>query len=70
MSLVKLLDDSNAMLLVSILLGLGLAALFQKKCNSDKCAIINIDPKFDINQIERRIENNGTKCYKYNKIIH
>ena len=51
--------------LISILLGIGLAALLQKKCNSSNCIIINTPPEFNPNNKERI----NDKCYNFEKVI-
>lgn len=49
-------------MLISIILGLGLSALFRKVCNDRDCIVIK-GPKID--DVESNIYNFDGKCYKY-----
>ena len=49
-------------LIISIILGLGLSALFRKVCNDRDCIVIK-GP--DIKEVEKNIYNFDGKCYKY-----
>ena len=48
--------------LISVILGLGLSALFRKVCNERDCLVIKGPP---IKDIENNIFNFDGKCYKY-----
>jgi|UniRef100_A0A6C0J8P5 hypothetical protein len=48
--------------IISIILGLGISALFRKVCNDRDCLIINGPPS---NEIEGNIYDFDSKCYKY-----
>ena len=54
-------SDTGAVL-VSIILGLGLAALFRKSCNDNNCVIIEGPPA---NEIDNKIFRFDGKCYNY-----
>lgn len=49
-------------MIISIILGLGLSALFRKVCNERECLVIK-GPK--IEEVENNIYNFDGKCYKY-----
>ena len=58
----KVLDNNAGQIMISVLLGLGLAALFRKVCDNDNCIIINSPPK---EEIENKIFTMNNKCYRY-----
>ena len=62
MSVKDLLQDKRGMAIVSFILGLGLAALFQKACENDTCMIIKGPP---VKEIENKIFKQDQKCYRY-----
>lgn len=49
-------------MIISIILGLGLSALFRKVCNERECLVIK-GPNID--EVESNIYNFDGKCYKY-----
>jgi len=62
MNVKRMLDTPLGQFFISILLGLGLAALFQKVCTDKNCL------RFKgpiISDIEGKIYKHGEKCYKY-----
>lgn len=63
MNFKRLLNTELGRIFISILLGLGLAALFRKVCNDKNCIVFN-GPI--ISQFENKIYKYGSKCYKYN----
>lgn len=62
MNFKRLLNTPTGQILISILLGLGLATLFQKTCTDDKCIVFN-GPV--IEDIEDKTFKHNDKCYKY-----
>lgn len=58
----KLLHSEVGKIMVSIILGLGLATLFRKACNGHKCYNF-IGPEFDTIKNKQFKFNN--KCYSY-----
>lgn len=62
MNFKRLLTTPFGQILISILLGLGLATLFRKACDDKNCIIFN-GPI--IGDIEGKIYKHGEKCYKY-----
>lgn len=48
--------------IISIILGLGLAALFRKSCNDNNCIIIKGPPQAEI---EGKVFAFDDKCYTY-----
>ena len=58
----KVLDNRAGQIIVSVLLGLGLAALFRKVCDNDNCVIINSPPN---QEIENKVFTMNDKCYRY-----
>ena len=56
-------DDKMNVYIVSIIWGLGLATLFRKVCNKNKCIVIKA-PK-NINNYQQNIDNS---CYNFEKV--
>ena len=48
--------------IISIILGLGIAALFRKVCNDRDCLVIQGPP---IEDVESQIHSFDGRCYKY-----
>jgi hypothetical protein len=62
----RLLESSLGRIIISILLGLGLASLFRQVCNSKNCI------KFDgpvLSEIDGKVMRFGESCYKYD-LVH
>jgi hypothetical protein len=62
MLLKEFLDNGVGSAIISIILGLGLAALFQKACNDNNCVIIK-GPSYK--DIKDKIYIHDSKCYTY-----
>ena len=62
MQLNKLLEKDSGKIIVSCILGLGLASLFKKVCIDDSCLIIKSPPK---EEIEGSVFKHANKCYSY-----
>jgi hypothetical protein len=58
----KLLNSETGKIVISALLGLGLATLFNKVCKDKNCIIFN-GPV--LSEIDDKIYKYGDKCYKY-----
>ena len=58
----KLLNSETGKIVISALLGLGLATLFNKVCKDKNCIIFN-GPV--LSEIDGKIYKYGDKCYKY-----
>jgi hypothetical protein len=56
-------SSKTGCILVSILLGLGLASIFREVCVGDNCVVITRSPP--INEIEDRTFSQNGKCYQY-----
>jgi len=62
MNLIKLVESKLGRLLVSVILGLGLATLFRKSCKTKECTIF-LAP--DISSLKDDIYRYDNKCVKY-----
>lgn len=62
MNLMKLVQSKLGRILISIILGLGLATLFRKSCKSKECTVF-LAP--DIGSIKDDIYQYDNKCIKY-----
>ena len=58
----KLFKTNSGKIIVSILLGLGLSALFQQACANRDCIIIRAP---DLNTVVSNIFKYDNKCYKF-----
>lgn len=65
MNFKRLLTTPLGQIMISIILGLGLATLFRKACNDKNCIVFN-GPV--IKDIEGKIYKHGEKCYKYSSV--
>jgi|TARA_B100000900_G_C20402757_1_gene643435 hypothetical protein len=65
MNLRRLLDSSLGKIIISILLGLGLASLFYNVCNSKNCIVFK-GPI--LSEIDGKIIRYGDSCYKYDLV--
>jgi hypothetical protein len=64
----KLLTDPFGATLVSVILGLGLAALFRKVCKGDNCVVVQAPSAKDLEKYVYQID---TSCYKYTpNVVH
>lgn len=58
----KILNDDLGAILISVILGLGLAAMLRASCHGDSCIIIKSPPQ---DQIEKYVYRIDSQCYKY-----
>lgn len=57
-----LMENPTGQMLVSILLGFGLATLFRKVCTGKNCVVVEGPALSDINKYYYKIDES---CYKY-----
>jgi hypothetical protein len=62
----KLINTRLGSIIFSVILGLGLAALFRQVCNGQDCLIIN-GPKFD--DIKKYFYKIDDDCFKYTPYV-
>jgi hypothetical protein len=62
MSLKTVLSSDVGGIIISIVLGLGLAALFRKACDDNKCILIK-GP--DMEEVKRNVYKINNDCFKY-----
>lgn len=65
MNFKRLLNTPFGRILISIILGIGLATLFRKVCKDKNCIIFN-GPV--ISEFDDKIYKHGEKCYKYTTV--
>ena len=58
----ELLHSKAGKYMFSIILGIGLATLFRKACNSRNCLIFKAPP---VSKIANNIYSYGNKCFKF-----
>ncbi len=62
----KILKQERNVIIISIVLGLGLAALFRRACTDKKCIVIEGPPLEDTSRYYYKINND---CYKYETVV-
>lgn len=60
--LAKIMDDPIGRIVISILLGFGLATLFRKVCSGQSCVIVKGPSPAEISKYYYKIDQD---CYKY-----
>ena len=61
-NLTKIIHTKYGKLIISIILGLGLASLFRKSCQKRSCMLFKAPP-FD--EVSKETYKHGDKCYKF-----
>jgi hypothetical protein len=61
----KVLDTRTGQIIISIILGLGLAMMFNKSCSGKNCYIVRSPNPKEIEQNVYQFEND---CYKFSAI--
>lgn len=62
----KILKQERNVIIISIVLGLGLAALFRRACTDKKCIVIEGPSLEDTSRYYYKINND---CYKYEAVV-
>jgi hypothetical protein len=62
MQIKKIANDSLGSIVISVILGLGLAALFQRVCKGDSCVVIKAPSLADVRKYTYKLDKT---CYKY-----
>ncbi len=65
MYLGKFVHTETGKIIMSILLGFGLASLFRTVCKDKDCIIFHAPP---LDKFKDKIYKNGDKCYKYTPV--
>jgi hypothetical protein len=63
--LISFLESKKGSIVFSMLVGFGIAALFKKACNDNKCLIIQSPDISELNDYYYRTNN---VCYKYTPV--
>lgn len=66
MNLRRLINSDIGRIIISILLGLGLATLFRKVCNDRNCLVFKAP---NLKKIKNQIFKFKNKCYTFNEEI-
>jgi len=62
MELKKIMNSSQGKIIISIILGLGLATMFKRVCKGRKCIVFE---KASGEEIDNKIFKYDNKCYKF-----
>lgn len=60
------LDSQQGRIIISIILGFGLATIFRKVCKDNNCVVVNGPKKSETDKYVYKIEND---CYKYKPYV-
>jgi hypothetical protein len=60
------MDSDYGSMVVSIVLGLGLASFFRKICKDGRCVIIKGPP---VEEVKKNIYKIDNECYKYSPVM-
>jgi hypothetical protein len=66
MAIKDVLKSKSGSVIISVILGLGLAALFRKACNDNKCIVIK-GP--NVEEIKQNYYKVNDDCYKYEPVF-
>ena len=66
MSISDLLKSNTGSIIISVVLGLGLAALFRKACSDNKCVVIKGPNTEETRNYHYKIND---ECYKYEPVF-
>lgn len=66
MQVTKLLQTKSGSIVISIILGLGLAALFRRACKNNTCIVVKGPNTDDVQKFYYKVNND---CYKYEAVI-
>lgn len=66
MNVKAILDSKMGSIVISIILGLGLAAMFRKACKDNRCIMIKGPKMEDVDKYYYKINSD---CYKYSPVI-
>lgn len=58
----EVMKDKTGSIVISVLLGLGLAALFRRACTGDSCVVVKAP---SLAEVQRHTYQLGASCYKY-----
>lgn len=62
----KIVDTSTGSIIVSVIIGLGLASFFRKVCKDGRCVVIK-GP--DVQEIRDKVYKIDNECYKYTPVM-
>lgn len=62
----NVMQDRMGSIIISIILGLGLAALFRRACKDGSCVVIKAPKQEDIQKYYYKVESD---CYKYTPYV-
>lgn len=58
----NIMNTEYGSIIISVVLGLGLASFFKKVCKDGRCVIIKGPP---INEVNKNVYKINEECYKY-----
>jgi hypothetical protein len=63
-NLIKTIHTPNGKMVISVILGIGLASLFRKVCTGRSCLVFKAP---DFNEVEKTTYSHDNKCYRFEK---
>ncbi len=61
-NIMKLMYTDNGKLIISLILGIGLASIFRKVCDNRSCLIFHAPP---MDKLSNQVYKHGESCYKF-----
>ena len=64
--LTDIVETTTGSILISVIIGLGLASFFRKVCKDGRCVVIK-GP--DVNEIKDKVYKMDNECYTYTPVM-
>tara|TARA_B100001769_G_C22112606_1_gene602508 strand:- start:7446 stop:7691 length:246 start_codon:yes stop_codon:yes gene_type:complete len=61
-NIISTVNTKYGKIIISIILGLGLASIFRKSCETRNCIVFNAPP---FEEVKQNIYKHDNKCFKY-----
>lgn len=58
----KLMESNTGAIIISVIIGLGLAALFRRACHGDGCVVIKAP---NMEEVKKHVYKIQSDCFKY-----
>jgi hypothetical protein len=62
----NIMEDRTGSIVISVILGLGLAALFRRACTGGSCVVIKAPKADELNKFYYKVDSD---CYKYTPYV-
>lgn len=62
----KMMQDDTGSIIISVILGFGLAAIFRRACTGDRCIVVKAPKIDDVNKFVYKVDQD---CFKYSPYV-